>query len=271
MGVDEGEDVVPGIGVKPVDGRVAPEPCHLLAGVDAGVLLDFLYGKVEAALVAEAGKELLVADGVEGVGDGALVGGEAPVEPPCLVQQAVRHHLVHAHIDALVELFARAGEANLQYAEGAGTAAACSERGVGAARHVADFQGVEDALGVLGVNDCIVVGVEQAQFLHQRFEALALIAFEQRGAGVGIDGGNVVDAVAHGVDIHHAAACEQQRRMGGEESGREAEDVGFVHRCAVVVVDAQRADEVVLAATELLVRRSGCADAHVAVELSAIG
>ena len=62
---DEGHDVGLLIGVEPVDGIVALEPCHLLLGIDACVFLDACHSLLESHLSVEVGKELLVSHGVQ--------------------------------------------------------------------------------------------------------------------------------------------------------------------------------------------------------------
>ena len=53
------------VGMEPADVVVATEPGHLLAGVDAAVLLYLLDGKLQGTVAVEVGKEFLVAHGVE--------------------------------------------------------------------------------------------------------------------------------------------------------------------------------------------------------------
>ena len=84
------------------------------------------------------------------------------VDPLRFFQQTVRHHLVHAAVDAVVEFGAVARQAHLDDAEGALLVCLRAEGGVGAPRHVADFQGVDDTLRVLQVHDAVVFGVHQA-------------------------------------------------------------------------------------------------------------
>ena len=62
------------------------------------------------------------------------------------------------------------------------------------------------AFGVAQVDLSVVGGVEQTQFLDERLQPLTLVALAQQLAGVVVDGGNVVDAVAHCVEVHHRAA-----------------------------------------------------------------
>ena len=92
-----------------------------------------------------------------------------------LVQQAVRHHLVHAAVDAVVEFGAVAGEAHLDDTEGAFFLGLRAEGGVGASRHVADFQGVDDALGVFQIDDAVVFGVHQAELGAEVLQAFRFV------------------------------------------------------------------------------------------------
>ena len=127
MGIDEGEDVFFGVGVKPMDRSVASEPRHLFAGVDAGVLLDFLHRKVQRTLATKVGKEFLVTHGVEGVGDGGGGGNVLVVEFAGFIQQAVGHHLFDTGVDTGIEFLAGTGKANLQHRKRTGGAAAGAE------------------------------------------------------------------------------------------------------------------------------------------------
>ena len=53
------------VGMKPGNVRIPFEPRHLLAGVDAGVLFDFLDGKVECPFPVEVLEHFLVANGIQ--------------------------------------------------------------------------------------------------------------------------------------------------------------------------------------------------------------
>ena len=79
-------------------------------------------------------------------------------------------------------------EAHLEDAEGALLFGANAKGGVGAARHVANLEGVDDALGIADVAKGIVFGVEQTELLLEGFEALGSVAlFEQ--LAVSLQGG----------------------------------------------------------------------------------
>ena len=98
--------------MEPVDLVVALEPRELLAHIAARVALDALHGLVERPFSVEMAEKFLVADGVQRVfvAQGKNAAG--------LVQQSFRHHLIDAPIDAVVEFFARAVEADFHNMKG---------------------------------------------------------------------------------------------------------------------------------------------------------
>ena len=61
------------------------------------------------------------------------------------------------------------------------------------------------AAGVLAVNDFVVFWIESFQLLNECFESLFLQPSFHHLARLVVDGGDVVDTVANGIDIHHAA------------------------------------------------------------------
>ena len=264
-GIHVGHDGFLLVGVEPSDVFVATVPGHLLAGVDAAVLLDLLDGEVERALSVEVGEELLVAHGIERVE--MAIG----IYAACLLDEAVGDHLVDTAVDAVVELLALAAQTYLDDAEGALLRGARTEGGVGPARHVAYLEGVDDALGVLEVYDAVVLGVEQAEFAHQGFEPLGLVALEQGAAGDVVDRRDIVNPLAHGIDVHHAAAREQQGVVGAEEFVGEAQHIDLVLCRAVVVGELVSTYEVVLHSL-LLLLRGGCrSDGYLGIELTRVG
>ena len=120
-------------------------------------------------------------------------------------------HQRDAAVDAVEEVGALAMEAHLEDAEGALLFGANAKGGVGAARHVANLEGVDDALGIADVAKGIVFGVEQAEFLLERFEALGSIALLEQLAGFVVHRRYVVNALADGSDVQHTAACHHER------------------------------------------------------------
>ena len=78
-----------------------------------------------------------------------------------------------------------------------------SERGVGLSAHVADFERMYHALAVSQIADVVVFGVEQLQLPAERFETFALKTGFQKAARLFINGGDVVNTVAYGINVEH--------------------------------------------------------------------
>ena len=68
-------------------------------------------------------------------------------------------HIKHSLVDALIHLFAWTVQAYFYYLERALFYLACAEAGVGFAGHVAYFEGVNNASGIVVVNDIVMFGV----------------------------------------------------------------------------------------------------------------
>ena len=62
------------------------------------------------------------------------------------------------------------------------------------------------ATRVFAVYLFVVLGVELAQLLAQAFQPFFFESALEGFAGVVVNGGNIVNTIAHGIDIHHAAA-----------------------------------------------------------------
>ena len=90
-------------------------------------------------------------------------------------------------------------------------------------------------------------------------------------ARVGIHGGDVVDAPADGVDIHHRAARQHHGVVAGEEFVEQPQRVRLVLRGTVVVGQPEGAYEIMFHAGQLS-GGGGCrADGQVGVELPRVG
>ena len=83
---------------------------------------------------------------------------------------------------------------------------------------------------VVAVDNSPVLGVEQLQFGNESLKSFVGKSLLHPLARLVVDGGYVVDAVAHGVDVHHRAACEQRRVVALEEvGGEQLHHITFVH------------------------------------------
>lgn len=130
-----------------MDGGVALEPGKLLAGIATRVALYLEDGFVERCCPVEVLEEFFVADGVQGVEPAAWI------HFSCFFDHSVLNHLQNTLVDAFVEFLAGKIQADFQDLEGTLFLSVGSERGVGLSGHVADFQCVYDAAGIVLVYD----------------------------------------------------------------------------------------------------------------------
>ena len=152
---------------------------------------------------------------------------------------------IAAAVDAVEEDGTLAPKADFLDAERALGHLARAEGAEGTARLVADFEGVDHALGVAPVALGIVDGVEQAEFGQEGLEPFGLQALAEVEAGFGLDRGDVVDAAANGIDVEHGAAGENHGVVVAEESVEQGEGIGFVLRRTVGLLEVERADKIV--------------------------
>ena len=183
-------------------------------------------------------------------------------------QQAVGHHLIHAAVDAVVEFLAVAGQSHLDDTEGAGLDLLGAEGCVGFPRHVADFEGMDDTLGVFQVNYLVVFGIKQAEFGAEAVEAFLFVAVEHQCARLIVYGRDVVDAFADGIHIHHGTAGQYDDFFFFEQLFKKFHDFRFVLGGAVVIGQAQRAHHVVLHPPELFFGRGGGTYLQLCVQLT---
>ena len=78
-----------------------------------------------------------------------------------------------------------------------------SERCIGAACHVTDFKGVHHPAWILAINDGPVLRIKAVQLFAKCFQTLLLQTTLHCGPCLIVDGGDIVDTVAHSIDIHH--------------------------------------------------------------------
>ena len=97
--------------MEPSEFFIPFEPCHLLARVDAGVLLDLLNGKRQCPFTVQILEYLFITDRIQRVK--VLVW----IDTACLFHQSVFYHLVHPAVDAFVEFFPVTCQSDLDDAE----------------------------------------------------------------------------------------------------------------------------------------------------------
>ena len=181
------------------------------------------------------------------------------------------HHLPHAGVDAGKEFGARTLQTYLDDAEGTLAHLAAPETAERFAGLVDDLQGVYDAPIVAAVALGVIFGVGQAQLGEQGFKPFLLITGAHHGARLFGNGGNVVDAVAHGIDVHHRTARHHHNVALGKKTGQQRHDLCLITRSTVIVVEGERPHEIVGHARLLLRRGGGGADGNVAVDLARVG
>ena len=106
------------------------------------------------------------------------------------------------------------------------------------------WERMHHAARILAVDNLVIFGVELLQLLHQCLEAfLGEAAFERFARNV-IHRGDIVDAIAHSIDIHHAAAGHEGEIVRAELARENLQYLLFKERCAIVVSERERAHEV---------------------------
>ena len=132
-------------GVEPGDARVAAEPGFLAAGEALGGLDRFFAGFVEGELAVQVAEHLLVAEGAAG---GPAVAQASADQVPDLGLEAGPPHAVDPGGDALVEVRAGQGEADLDGR--AGLLEGGHGGGEGLAGDLDDLERTHDAAAVGG-------------------------------------------------------------------------------------------------------------------------
>ena len=125
--------------------------------------------------------------------------------------------------------------------------------------------------GILAIDDLVVFRIEFFQLLNECLEAFVFEPLLHQCPGIVVDGGDIVNAVAYGVDIHHTATREQCVVVSLEFLSQQFQHLLLIERCAVIVFDTQCAHEVMLHLLHFCLRGTGCADAQFLEYLSRVG
>ena len=170
--------------------------------------LDILHGLFEGTFPVKIIEQFLIAHRVEGV--------EFPVgiERPRLFEQSLLHHLVHAAGDAVEEHLAGPVEVVFLDVKVAFLRAGLHKRGVGFAHLEGDFQGTAHPFVVVGVHHSGILRVKELELGAKGLNTVVLIKVVHIGTGVGVRVGQLVDALADGVDILRTAAGHHHDGMG---------------------------------------------------------
>ena len=217
-------------------------------------------------LAIEIGKHLLVAYGSQG--------GETLVRIYaagfCL--QAILHHHQHTLVDAIVQFGTVAVQTYLDDAERTLLLFGYTERSVGLASLVTDFQGMHHAAGILLIYYRPMLRVHLVEFFYQRLQAFVFQTLFHPGADIIPHGRNIVDTLAYGIDIHHAAACKQRHIVILEDIFfQEIHHVGLVLGCAVIIFDVMVAYEIMLHPLLLFGSRCSGSDREFGEDLAGVG
>jgi hypothetical protein len=130
---------------------------------------------------------------------------------------------------------------------------------------------VDDTARIAAVDFGEVHGVGLSELVEQGVEPEAFIVRHDGGADIGGYGGDVVDALTDGVDVHHRSASEEDGSVGREKRRKECEGVRFIACGAVRLGEVEEVDEVVRDAGAFVCRGGGGADGHAAIDLSGVG
>lgn len=178
-------------------GGILLEPRELLLGIDPGVSLDFLNGEIKRPFSIQIMEQLLVAYSVEGI---AMAVRYHLLD---FIKESVIHHSRNTTVDAIKELLPWSVQTEFDYVEGAPDFSPTAETAEGLSGHVAYLESMYHPLVVTLIAAIVVCRIQELELREQGVEAFLLIARAKQTACVFVDSGNVVNAMANGVDVHH--------------------------------------------------------------------
>lgn len=169
----------------------------MLFGVYAGIFCYASYGGIAVERAVEHCEDFFEAYGVEGV--------EMPkvVERAGFGLHALLHHKADSPVDAVKENMARHIDGEFLDGEGAGFFLTGAELAHGQAALANYFEGMNKTAMVSEVGLGIIFGVEALDFVAKGLDAVTFEEFEGLLPDIVGDGGERVEAVNQGVDIHH--------------------------------------------------------------------
>ena len=264
--IDESDDFILLVGMIPVDFSISLKPGELLAHVFTAMRLYLADGFILIYLAIEIGKQLLVAHGSQG--------GETLVRiyAAGFRLQTILHHQQHTLVDAVVQFGTVAVQTYLDDTERTLLLFGYTERSVGLAGLVTDFQGMHHAAWILLIYYRPMLRVHLVEFFYQRFQAFLFQALFHPGADVIPHGRNIVDTLAYGIDIHHAAACKQRHIVILEDFFfQKIHHIGLVLGCAVIIFDVVVAYEIMLDPLLLFGSRRCGSDREFGEDLAGVG
>ena len=131
------------------------------------------------------------------------------IEPAGLIEQSRFHHVIHTPVDAVEKLLTLAPQPYLDDMKRTLLALFCQEGRIGATRSITDFQSMDNALRVARIGCVIIFGVKQTQFATHLVNVSVCQSLTQCLANLCIDRRDIVNTVAYGIKVHHAASRKQ--------------------------------------------------------------
>src|SRR5574344_3126732 len=131
-------------------------------------------------------------------------------------------------------------------------------------------KGMHHTPSIVTIDNRIVFGIHQAQFLAQSLKTLVFKALLHPLPYIIGDGGDIVNAIAYCIDIHHAAACHEGDVVVATVKllFEDMKHVLLEHRSVLIVAPMEIAYKVMLHSAQLFLGGRGSAYVHVAVYLT---
>ena len=120
---------------------------------------------------------------------------------------------IHTLVDTREEFLPFAPETYLEDRERALLALFGQEGRIGTTGGVANLQCMHDPLGIACICCMVVVRVKHSQFVSHLVNLAIRETFAKRLTHLDIDGRDIVNTIAYGIEIHHAAPREQKGLM----------------------------------------------------------
>jgi hypothetical protein len=245
--------------------EVATKPGELFSGVLVGVKLDLLHSLIQGAVAIEISEQLLIANSVQRIEP------TMGQQPSGFIQQPLRHHLLHPLVDTLVESLSVHIQAKFDDVERTFLGRLSTKTRIRLSGEQAELKAVQNPLGIVAVNRGCVCGVQVLQFSQQGLQAFLLPSILQLLTQYRINVRHVVNALTDGINVEHGTTRHQNGVVQGKQGCfQQSQDLRFKAGGTVIIVNAEVPNEMVGHSIQLGLRRSGRADAHVAVKLPGI-
>ncbi len=244
---------------------VSFSPGDLLLGVYSGILLDSFDGDIRRHLSGEHGKHLLEAHGIQRIEVTEMIYASR------LLFESRFDHKIYAAVDTVEQELARGIEANFEDAEIAGDTLAGAESAILFAGCTDDLNSMEHTLDVAAIDYPEILRVEPGESIQEPLIAAGFMLLFEAGTDMVGHGGEVVDTIAEGIDIHHRAATHHCHSPIGEQSAYNAEGLLFELRSTVICIQGEHIDQMMRDAAALLGGGHSRDDGYALVDLAAVG